>query len=411
MNQSLLSILLFPLFSVVAVAQELLPQRYDTTVFHHDLQLEGMGYHHSSHLRNDFTGKLLFGGMISEEIKLNSQPNLLDNVRIGGELNYGLTYRHGAPLFAANERLGWLVKAANFQQFGAGFTEGVYNLALFGNEPYLGEDVVFSNTSAFYQGFYKFGFGLYDREKKHSVTLNLLLGQGAFNLFANRGILAFSEDGETMDYNVDVKIEQTFGNTVFAGIGAAVDFEIHAPIKDVPGLQGVFQVSGRNIGFMHNANVREWNLTAAGSYSGFGINEFSELLTYNEAQFNEFLDSLGFTSTDGSRTSMIPGGFIQAGKIVSDDIDAKFQSFFGFRVLTNLIHKPMVYAGGHYAFNDWGAVGLQASFGGYGAFRVGVYGAANFGNFSLGLGSEDIIGWVYSGFWGRSVVTRLTWRI
>lgn len=411
MKQILMVLVLVGVTAFNGATQELLPQRYDTLMFQHDVLLEGMGYHHSSHLRNDFTGKLLFGGMITDEIKASSQPSDLQNVRIGGEVNYGVTYRHGNPLFSFWNRLGWQMKLGNFQQFGAGFTDGLYNLAMYGNAPYLGEDVLFSNTSAFYLGFYKLGFGLFDRSKKHSVTINLLLSQGTVNLFANRGILAFSEDGETMDYNVDVTVQQSFGNTAFAGIGGAIDFEVHAEIKDVPGLQGVFQVSGRNLGVIHHANVREWSLSAAGSYSGFGINEFSELLSYNEAQFNHFLDSVGFSSSDGSRTSVIPGGFIQAGKIVSSDVDSKFQSFFGFRVLTNLIHKPMVYAGGHYDFADWGAIGLQASFGGYGAFRVGFYGSVNFGDFNLGLGSEDIIGWVYSGFWGRSVVTRLTWRI
>jgi hypothetical protein len=398
-------------FGCAVMAQEILPQGYDTLFFKQELRVEGMGYHHSSHLRNDFTGSFLFGGMISDEIKERSMPRIEENGRIGGEVNGEIIYRDGQPLFQKWSNIGWQAKFGSYQQFGAGFTSDAFGLIMHGNERYLGEDAVLSNTAGFALGFHKIGFGLLDRSKKHSLTVNMLLGTNMLGFDVNRGILAFDESGESIDYNADVTLRSANGNaTVFNGIGVAIDFEIFAAIEDVPGLQGVFQVAGRNIGFMHHASVTEWNFSGAGTFNGFSIGEFSELLTYTDGQMNMFLDSLGFSRTSGSRTALIPGGFIQAGKIVSQDVVDKFQSFFGIRVLTNLIHKPMVYGGGHYDFSDWGNAGLQVAFGGYGGFRLGGYFGANYKQLSFGLGTEDLLGLGGAGFFGRSVITRLIWK-
>jgi hypothetical protein len=398
-------------FGWAVMGQEILPQGYDTLLFKHELRVEGMGYHHSSHLRNDFTGSFLFGGIISDEIKDRSMPRIEENGRIGGEVNSEIIYRNGQPLFRKWENIGWQAKIGYYQQFGAGFTSDAFGLMIHGNERYLGQEVLLSNTAGFALGFYKIGFGVLDRTKKHSVTINMLLGTNMQGFDVNRGVLAFDDSGEYIDYNADVMVRSANGNhTAFNGVGVAIDFEIFTAIVDVPGLQGVFQVTGRNIGFMHHASVTDWNFSGAGTYNGFSIGDFSELLTYNDTQLNMFMDSLGFTSRTGTRTALIPGGFIQAGKIVSQDVEEKFQSFFGIRVLTNLIHKPMVYGGGHYDFSDWGNAGLQIAFGGYGGFRLGGYFGVNYKQLSFGLGTEDLLGLVGAGFFGRSVITRLIWK-
>src|SRR5690554_7576462 len=87
---------------------------------------------------------------------------------------------------------------------------------------------------------------------------------------------------------------------------------------------------------------------------------------------------------------MLPG-FLQVGKVVLANSPTKVQSFFGVRMYTNRVYRPLIYAGVHYQPINQFSVGAQGSFGGYGNFRLGLY--ANFVTKQLliGLGTEDVL--------------------
>jgi len=404
-------ILLISLSPLAGRSQKLLPQSYDTLVHGSVIDVNGLGFYQTSHLRNSFSNLFLTGGLITDEIKNNSRLEENDIGRLGGDLFAEIVYKSGSPLSKKNENLGWLVKAGTSNSFGAQYSPDSYELVMFGNESLLGEEAVISNTSAFNMNYYKAGFGVYNRTNKNSLTLNLVLGNSFTNLEVNRGNLVFAEDGETIDVTTDISVQRSNSAAYFQGIGASIDFELHALIKDVPGISGVFQISGNNLGVMYANDIERFELNTTTTFSGFTLNQLSDVIDFSEEDYTNFFDSLGFSQSTSSGLMLLPGGVIQAGKIVEDNCEKKFQSFFGIRVLTNLIHKPMVYGGGNFNFNEWMSMGAQLTFGGYGVFRAGLYARADFEKLSIGLGTEDVPGFFARSTFGKSLLMRVRWRI
>lgn len=402
---------IFGLFSVVSTSQELLPQSYDTLNNKHEVSFNGLGFFQTSHLRNEISTIFITGGFINDALKDNSRLSENESGRFGGDLSAELVYKSGTSLFKKRENIGWLLKLGTSNTFGVQYTPDSYDLVFYGNESMLGQEAVISNTSAFNMSYYKAGFGLYNTINKNSLTLNLLLGNSYSNFQIDRGNIAFSEDGGEVELTTDITVQRTSSPAYFKGIGASLDFEIHAKIKDVPGISGIFQISGKNLGVMYAHQMEQYQLNTNTTYNGFSFNQLSDLINYSKEDYSNFFDSLGFSQSTSSGLMLLPGGSIQAGKIVEATSEKKFQSFFGIRVLTNLVHKPMVYGGGHYSFNDWISMGAQLTFGGYGAFRGGLYAHAKFEKWNFGIGTEDAPGFIAKSTFGKSLLMRVTWKI
>src|SRR5690554_6384496 len=107
---------------------------------------------------------------------------------------------------------------------------------------------------------------------------------------------------------------------------------------------------------------------------------------------------------------MLPG-FLQVGKVVLANSPTKVQSFFGVRMYTNRVYRPLIYAGVHYQPINQFSVGAQASSGGYGKFRLGLY--ANFVTKQrlVGLGTEDVLGAIFGSQYGHSALLKSACKI
>ncbi len=392
-------------------AQQLLPQSYDTLIHGHQVHVSGLGFFQTSHLRNEMSNIFLRGGYLSDEIKQNSRLAENQNGRIGGELSGEVVFKSGTPLSKSNENQGWIAKMGYSNVFGAQYSKDAFDLLFFGNESMVGQEATIANTSAFNLSFYKAGFGIYNRKNKNSIVLNALLGGSYTGVDIDRGNLTFSEDGGEVEANLNMGIQQSISPAYFQGLGAALDFELHAAIKDVPGISGVFQLSGRNLGVMYLSKVANYGVNSELTYSGFTFNELSDFANYTANDVDVFVDSLGFSKSQFSGVRWLPGGTIQSGKIVEEGSEKIVQSFFGVRVLTNITYRPMAYAGAHVNIKDWLALGGQLSFGGYGGFRGGIYAHAQFNNIQLGIGSEDVVGFFAQSTFGKSLLIRGIWRL
>jgi len=392
-------------------AQQLLPQSYDTLIHGHQVHVSGLGFFQTSHLRNEMSNIFLRGGYLSDEIKQNSRLAENQNGRIGGELSGEVVFKSGTPLSKSNENHGWIAKIGYSNVFGSQYSKDAFDLIFFGNQSMLGEEATIANTSAFNLSFYKAGFGIYNRRNKNSILLNALFGGSYTGIDIDRGNLTFSDDGGVVEANLNMGIQQSISPAYFQGLGAAIDFELHAAIKDIPGISGVFQLSGRNLGVMYLSKVESYGVNSELTYSGFTLNELSDFANYSSSDFDAYIDSLGLSASQFSGVRWVPGGTIQAGKIVEEGSEKVVQSFFGVRVLTNITYRPMAFAGAHVALNDWLALGGQLTFGGYGGFRGGMYAQAEFNNIQLGIGSEDIVGFFSQSTFGKSLLIRGVWRL
>ena len=122
------------------------------------------------------------------------------------------------------------------------------------------------------------------------------------------------------------------------------------------------------------------------------------------------MDTLGIRSTEKTKTFMLPG-FIQIGKIIDAASVKKIQSFYGLRLYPTLIYSPFVYAGIDYHPSKWINIGASASYGGFGKFKGGLYSSIRFNNYSIGFGTENIVGFFSKKAMGESILIKLRWAI
>jgi hypothetical protein len=203
----------------------------------------------------------------------------------------------------------------------------------------------------------------------------------------------------------DVFAKQNLNFMQGLGFGIDVDYKLEFEWKE--GKTAYVQFYAQNIGFAYmNQLQKEYRMDTNFVYSGF---TFSEIMEENSI-FNDsidILDTLGVKSTEANRTIMLPG-FLQVAKIVDASSTSRFQSFFGLRLYPTLIYSPSIFAGLNYKPIKSLNLGLNLSYGGFAKFQAGMYASAQFKKFSVGVGSENVLGFFTSKSNGESFKIRLS---
>lgn len=391
-------------FSGLSYGQELLPSMYDSTLFENQINVEGNAFELSTSLKNSFSRKFIFGGEIDRDLSESVLKDQKEYNRIGGGVRFAIEYRASTSLFKSKPNWSWMINLANEAHFNGEYTDDLFGLVFIGNENYLGENTKFSNTYARFDQFISLGGGIHDRKTKSFVTINAIFPQNFFQVDVDEGNMAFSKSGNQIDLNVQGEAMLANKHAYFKGLGAAINFDFNIPFGNVNTYNGVIRLSGRNLGAYQVHKSRHLKADIEESYSGFSLNDL-----VGDSKLPSLMDTLGVEESTTSKWKLLPG-FIQAGKTISKRSDIKVQTFFGVRMYTNRIYKPMVYAGIHYQPITQFSIGAQGAFGGYGKFRLGFYANYSADNLEIGLGTEDLLGAILKNQLGHSGLIRVSWK-
>lgn len=392
-------------FGGLVTGQELLPVMYDSTLVNHQVIMNGSFLQHGSSLSNEISRKFIFGGEISDELSQKAYERQKDYNRIGGGAKFRLAYKAATPIFKSKPYWSWMIDVSNNIHGSADYSSDIFGLAFLGNKSFLGESVNFSNSSAQYVQYLSVGGGIHNRKSKNFISLNAVFPQDYFQVKVDKGNISFAEDGSQYDLKLQAEMMEAASAPYFKGLGAAVNFDFNIPFGTSKGYKGIIKISGRNVGAYHLRNTKKSKINTEQSYGGFQINDFS-----SETELSSLKDTLGVRESTNSATKVLPG-FIQIGKVTSVHSLSKVQSFFGVRMYTNLIYRPMVYAGVHYQPVKSFSLGAQGSFGGYGNFRLGLYANYTAENLMIGIGTEDLLGALLVNQYGHSGLIRLAWKL
>lgn len=387
-------------------AQQLIPVTYDTLERSNFLVLNGFGFHQSSALKNDLTAKFLFGGEITDEIKDNSIDNHGLFNKLGADVTGDLTYFF-KPQFLSEKQFGLYVTAGQYYHFASEYSEDFYGFAFYGNERFENSGISLGNSRATYIDYNKIGFGIYDEKTKNSIGLNFVVVNDFVRTVVGRGGLFNNTNDNLIDFDLDFYFQNAVSHAAFQGAGVSLDFDYNMKIKDGGLFDGFVQIAGRNLGGVNIHRVQQWSVRNSGTYNGFSFSEIASI--FGEEGDIDLMDTLGVDYRQNRAFVALPG-YVQIGKIVDRHSENPFQVFFGARMYTTMAYFPMVYAGGHYAINDAFSLGAQASYGGFGNFRGGLYFMYNTEQFSVGGGTEDLVGVIPSIGFGRSAVLRMTYK-
>ena len=384
--------------------QELLPELYDSSLVNHQIVMNGNAFQHASSLINEVSRKIIFGGAISDELTQRVYEKQNNYNRIGGVANFSIAYKAASQIFKSKPNWSWMVNFSSEAHGYAEYSGDILGLAMLGNKQFLGETVGLGNTHVQSVQFLSLGGGIHDRKTKNFITLNAILPQSFFQLSVDRGSVSFSEDGSEIDMILNARITEESNEYDIKGLGGALNFDFHFPFAVSESFNGVMKISGRNLGVYHLRKAVHQKVASDISYSGFQIQDFM-----NDTEMTTLKDTLGVRESISSTTQLLPG-FIQIGKMVSAHSKTKLQSTFGVRMYTNIVYRPMVYAGIHYQPFTSLSFGTQATFGGYGNFRLGLYANYALENIMIGVGTEDILGAFLISQYGHSGLIRLAWK-
>lgn len=397
----------FLLFTFSSFAQQTLPVWHDSTVIKREIVWQSGAQMHSNHLGSDISRMILFGGFVNDEMKENSFKFLRANGmnRTGAILSSDLVYTDYTINFLNKKEFGLVVLAGYQNYFAASYASDLFQLLANGNSDFEGT-IDLTGTRVFQMGHQKLGFGVLDKKTRSTFALSMVNSAGFQSMDLVNGVFRQNANKDTTDI---LLIGSYMGNSLGSfsnGVGAAIDVDMRIPI--VVGKHKVLiQMTAQNVGFVrYNRASFRYDIDTNYRYTGFTLNQIQ-----NFAQNDAFslADTLNLMRQSGGQTVWLPG-FLQVAKIVDRNSENSFQSFFGLNVFTQIIYLPQAFAGVHWQPNKTFAAGLHGSYGGFGGARIGCYADALFGQFRVGLSSQDMLGTVANKGYGHSLLFRLAWQ-
>lgn len=393
------------------VSAQLIPENYDTLTLSHELIVKGNVDYFGTSIQNDLLSKFIRGGQITDDIKNNSFDRHKAINRIGGVGEGEIEYRNYQKHLFKNKDWGFNIKVGYNIFAGLLYSKDVFGAVFYGNDGYQGETIDFSGTKMSYLSYQKVGLGLIDAKSKSSVSINFYNVSDRVSGHIKEGTVFQHEDGNAIDVVLNGDFEMKRNKKFNQGIGIGLDADFKIPVNWIKDRQAFIQFKVQDLGVSYMYEKQKiYSIDTTFTFTGFQLNDLmGENAIFNES-FN-LLDTLGIQSTEKSSAVLMPG-FIQVAKIVDDLQTHKWQSFFGIRLYTTLIYSPYVFGGIDFKAAKWLHVGANVSYGGFGRFRGGLYAGAKFGNYSIGLGSENVVGWFApKKSSGQSINLRLRWAM
>lgn len=405
MKQLILFLWIFGVKSTLT-AQDL-PTYYDTITRNQEFVLNGNFSYSASGIQKAIISKFYKGGFIDDAIKNASFDRHGAVNRIGIDASTDLTYINYQKRIFKNKPWGFLVKAGYYNFGGLVYSKDAFALGFFGNSNYVGDTMVMSGTNATFTSFQKAGFGLIHPTSKANMSLNFYNISNRFNASFRTLELGQSANGDVVSLAMDGDVFARQNLNFMQGFGFGIDVDYKLEFEWKEGKTAYVQFYAQNIGFAYmNQLQKEYRMDTTFIYSGF---TFSEIIGENSIFEDsiDVLDTLGVKSTDANRTIMLPG-FLQVSKIVDASSTSKFQSFFGVRLYPTLIYSPCIFAGLNYNPIKSLNLGMNLSYGGFTKFQAGMYVSAQLKKFSLGVGTENVLGFFSAKANGESIKLRLS---
>jgi hypothetical protein len=352
----------------------------------------------SSALDRDFMSTLYKGGFIDNEMKDRVSKRLMNNNRLGIDLNYALYYAWKPDTFFHNKSdVSLFVQLKNNEHFDTQFTKDLFLLGFYGNRQFAGDTAFLNNTSARLLRFQELQFGVLwsglDSTARLGIGVSLINAEQYFSVSAKRAELYTSADGGYIDFGatMDVYTSDTSntGYGAFNGFGVAADFFFEAPYKGKR--KGMISISASDVGLLFwNKSSQRYSTDSTYHYEGV---EVESILEADNSTSQLSPDSLlsSIASSKQSFAVSVPATL----HIRQASYFGRFELVKGFRYVFNTSYKGFFYLEGNYSFGNRLRAGITTGFGGYGRFSFGANVSKVFNNRTyMSIGSSHLEGFV-----------------
>jgi hypothetical protein len=210
----------------------------------------------SNGIYNSLINKFIYGGYIDKATKDASRNTMKQLNVAGANINYDLSV-----FFGRNTKYSYLIGFKEQRIFNSSFTKDFYDLAFYGNKPYLGETKNLGGSSINALRFQELKVGFIwhkiDTTAKVGVSISILKGQQLFYIKTKaNSSLYTNNDGTALEFNSDFTMALSDTGYrknpfAYAGIGASADIFFETPYKSKLGKGSLLTVNANNIGFLH----------------------------------------------------------------------------------------------------------------------------------------------------------------
>ena len=352
----------------------------------------------SNGIYNSLLNKFIYGGFIDQKTKDASNNSMKSLNVLGANMNYDISV-----FFGRKSKYSYLIGFKDQRIFNSSFTKDFYELAFYGNKPYLGETKNLSGSSINSLRFQELKLGFIwhkiDTTAKVGVSISILKGQQLFYIKANQGSSLYTNnDGTELQFssNFNMAISDTSHNSNpfgYSGLGASADIFFETPYKSKIGKESVLTVNANNIGFLHwFDNSVQYSSDSTFKFDGYHINNLLDLKDTTLAAINR--DSIIQNTTNAHHESFnvnIPTNLLIINKIRFTN---KFILGTGFRYLFNSNFKPYFFTDAEYEFTKTITGALHIGYGGYSKLNIGLALTYNSPSWFLKIGSNSLQGYI-----------------
>lgn len=352
----------------------------------------------SNGIYNSLFNKFIYGGYIDKNTKDASNKTMKAMNVMGANMNYDVSV-----FFGRKSKYSYLIGFKDQRIFNSSFTKDFYELAFYGNKPYLGETKNLSGSSINSLRFQELKLGFIwhkiDTTAKVGVSISILKGQQLFYIKANQGSSLYTNnDGTEIQFNsnFNMAISDTGKSSnpfAYTGIGASADIFFETPYKSKIGKGSVLTVNANNIGFLHwSDNSVQYSSDSSFKFDGYHVDNILDLKDTTLAAINR--DSIIRNTTNAHHESFnvnIPTNLLIINKIRFTN---KFTLGTGFRYLFNSNFKPYFFTDAEYEFTKKISGTLHIAYGGYSKLNFGLAFTYNSKAWFFKLGSNSLQGFI-----------------
>ncbi len=328
-----------------------------------------------SALNNDLLSRYYFGKSIPEtSLSTNLGRLKTANNVLGNFWRTELQYKHDySKNILGLSNLAYTIDIALNSYQEIAFTKDAFALFFYGNKRFEGEKANLNNLQFNRQTFYQFKWGLFKKDRPHKMEygFKLALNLGAFleNFNSNSAYLYTDTAGLYLQlngqFNELMTMNKGLGN--IQGVGAGVDLFFQKKESN----KYCFRIELNNFGFIRwNKSSKYYSRHENSRFDGLEVSNIfrmpNPLIT---TTFNDSLrDYINQWSKKESFSTMIPMDvLIKYRYFFKSDWSASF--LFNYRFFS--VYKPFYQLGLNYHHQRY-TVGLNANYGGYSKFNMGI---------------------------------------
>ena len=367
----LVSILLF--LQQVSVGQTLInpsafyQQALTDSSLKHEVMLKGVFWEESTAITNSFFNRIFDDGFFNDGVKEDVVEQLNDNNRFGLLLNWGVGYKGRMPNHSS---LLWHASFESINFIHASFNDNISRLILFGNQPFLGEQLSLDDFLLRQMAFQTIKIGL-----DKAIGSKGLYISGSFNI--NRGTtynqirltnasFFTAIDATSINLNTSEFSQQALESSdgIFNGFGLGIDFSISKELNDYSSI--VFDIE--NLGFIN------WNTGV--SYDTSGNFEFTGVEIDNILDPTIAIDEtdgltsiLGVEKQESSFQRITPAIF---SLFYKTQLSKRFHFTGGIQYMPYRDYIPKIIVQPSYVFHST-LLGSTLSYGGFSNLDVSIY--------------------------------------